>query len=120
MKLERLRGSCNDGKTCPTLYRSDRDTAVVQGWIITEPKTAALAGDLSEGESVVEIPADLVTEALMEGPRSGLTRTNRDTVIVRGRTLTDTEALAELGPIPVTEAVVEIGFDLIAEVARAQ
>ena len=120
MALQRLRGSCNDGKTCPTLYRSDRETAVVQGWIITDPDTVALAGDLSEGESVVEIPAGLVDEALQGRPRRALTQTDHDTVIVRGRTLTASEVSAEIGPIPATEAAVEIEFKLIAEVACAQ
>jgi len=120
MELHRLRGSCNDGKTCPTLYRSDRETAVVQGWIITDPSTVALAGGVGDGESLVEIPADLVEEALRQGSRPALTRTNHDTVVIRGRTLTDVEALAQLGPLPSTEAVVEIGLDLIAEVTHAQ
>jgi hypothetical protein len=120
MRLHRLRGDCNDGKTCPTLYGTDQGTAVVQGWIITDPRTAALAGSLSEDESAVEIPADLVAEALRDNAHAGLIRTDRDTVVVRGRRLTDTEALTQLGPLPVTESVVEISYELIAEVARVE
>jgi hypothetical protein len=44
------------GGTCPTLYRTDRDTLVVQG----SPISAEAAGiDLPDGEILVEIPAAL-------------------------------------------------------------
>jgi hypothetical protein len=63
MRLERLRGNCNDGKTCPTLYRTDRGTVVVRGWTITD--SAALDElDLPGGESAVEIPVELIAEVL--------------------------------------------------------
>ncbi len=43
----------------PTLYRTDRGSWVVQGWVVTD--TAALAGmDIPAGESCVEIPDRLV------------------------------------------------------------
>ncbi|WP_084477588.1 hypothetical protein [Nocardia jejuensis] len=43
----------------PTLYRTDRDSWVVQGWVVTDP--AALARmDIPEGESCVEIPDRLI------------------------------------------------------------
>jgi len=46
--------------TCPTVYRSDRGTLVIQGYSVS----AAHAGvDLPEGEMLVEIPADLLAEA---------------------------------------------------------
>lgn len=38
MRLTRLRGTCPDTETCPTLYRTDRGTAVVQGYLVTDPK----------------------------------------------------------------------------------
>lgn len=39
----------------PTLYRTDRGSWVVQGWVVTD--TEALAQmDLPEGETCVEIP----------------------------------------------------------------
>ncbi|GGK02727.1 hypothetical protein GCM10010123_35860 [Pilimelia anulata] len=41
---------------CPSLYRTDRNTYVVQGWVVTDPEELA-AMDVPEGESVVEIPA---------------------------------------------------------------
>jgi hypothetical protein len=43
----------------PTLYRTDRQSWVVQGWVITDPDV--LAGmDIPEGETCVEIPDRLV------------------------------------------------------------
>jgi len=43
----------------PTLYRTDRGSWVVQGWVVTDP--AALAAmDIPTGESCVEIPDRLV------------------------------------------------------------
>lgn len=64
MRLERVRGTCNDGKVCPTLYRTDRGTVLVQGWKITDAEALGQLGALPEGESVVEIPAALVAEVL--------------------------------------------------------
>lgn len=43
----------------PTLYRTDRGSWVVQGWVVSVP--AALAAmDIPAGESCVEIPDRLV------------------------------------------------------------
>jgi hypothetical protein len=43
----------------PTLYKTDRDSWLVQGWAVTDP--AALAEmNIPEGETVVEIPDRLV------------------------------------------------------------
>lgn len=43
----------------PTLYRTDRDSWVVQGWVVDDP--AALAKlNIPEGETCVEIPDRLV------------------------------------------------------------
>ena len=50
-------GSVPDGS--PALYRTDRNSWIVQGWAVTDP--AALAAlDLPEGETCVEIPDRLV------------------------------------------------------------
>ena len=56
MKLTQISGGCVDG-TCPTIYRSDRGTIVVQGYAVTD------AGmDVPEGEALVEIPAELLAQ----------------------------------------------------------
>ncbi|MVU78244.1 hypothetical protein GPX89_13445 [Nocardia sp. ET3-3] len=43
----------------PTLYRTDRDSWVVQGWTVTDPEVLAEM-DIPAGESCVEIPDRLV------------------------------------------------------------
>jgi hypothetical protein len=50
----------------PTLYKTDRDSWLVQGWAVTDP--AALAEmNIPEGETVVEIPDRLVPFFRREG-----------------------------------------------------
>jgi hypothetical protein len=63
MKLERLRGTCNDGKTCPTLYRTPDGALLIQGYVVTDPDTLA-ALNLPPGETAVMIPASLIPEVL--------------------------------------------------------
>jgi len=43
----------------PTLYRTDRESWVVQGWLVTDPDVLT-AMDIPTGESCVEIPDRLV------------------------------------------------------------
>lgn len=56
MELTKLTGAnCKDGD-CPTVYRTDRGTIAVQGY--------RLEHQTSEDEAVVEIPAELLVEAV--------------------------------------------------------
>jgi len=49
---------CGSG-TCPTIYESDRGTLIIQGY----PVDAAQAGvTVPAGESLVEIPAELLAK----------------------------------------------------------
>jgi hypothetical protein len=43
----------------PSLYRTDRDSWVVQGWVVTDPDALAQMR-IPDGESCVEIPDRLV------------------------------------------------------------
>jgi hypothetical protein len=43
----------------PTLYRTDRASWVVQGWVVSDPDALATM-DIPEGETCVEIPDRLV------------------------------------------------------------
>ncbi|OLB78285.1 MAG: hypothetical protein AUI14_13705 [Actinobacteria bacterium 13_2_20CM_2_71_6] len=43
----------------PTLYRTDRESWVVQGWTVTDADALA-AMDIPDGETCVEIPDRLV------------------------------------------------------------
>jgi len=58
MKLTQISGDCGKDD-CPAVYVTDRDSAVVQGTLITEALSVA-AGD---GEAFVEIPLSVLREA---------------------------------------------------------
>ena len=51
---------CGAG-SCPTVYRTDRGTYVIQGYTLTAEATGL---DLPAGEQLVEIPAELLAEAV--------------------------------------------------------
>lgn len=47
----------------PTLYatdRQDRRTYIAQGWVVTDPEVLAQLGDLPAGETIIEIPEDVL------------------------------------------------------------
>ena len=55
----RCQGSGSVPDQSPTLYKTDRNSWLVQGWAVNDP--AALAEmNIPEGETVVEIPDRLV------------------------------------------------------------
>jgi hypothetical protein len=54
MRLTRVAG-CEAG-TCPTVYATDRGTLVVQGAIVTDAEGV----DVPSGETLVEVPRDLL------------------------------------------------------------
>jgi hypothetical protein len=57
MELRLLSGSCFGG-TCPAVYATDRDTIVVQGKLVNDTGVTP-----SDGEALVEIPAELLRQA---------------------------------------------------------
>ncbi|QNE19699.1 hypothetical protein F1D05_19450 [Kribbella qitaiheensis] len=46
-------------KNSPTIYKTDRDSWVVQGWVIDDPDALATL-NLPAGESAVEIPDRMI------------------------------------------------------------
>ncbi|HZX06812.1 hypothetical protein [Kribbella sp.] len=60
MKLTLVAGDPESApKNSPTLYKTDRGSWVVQGWVVTDP--AALATlNLPDGETAVEIPDRMI------------------------------------------------------------
>lgn len=85
-----FRTDCDDKPICPSLWKTDRDTTVVQGWVTASDR------------SVVEVP-----EALLAGLELPSEPTGRGTLLVRGVEVTDLEAL-RLMDIPEGEAAVEV------------
>ena len=59
MKLTFL-GKDTIGDGSPTLYATDRDTYVVQGWQVTDPEALAHM-DIPGHETCVEVPRALMT-----------------------------------------------------------
>ncbi|MFI5909551.1 hypothetical protein [Dactylosporangium sp. NPDC051541] len=62
-KLDLVTSLCGNG-TCPTVYRTDRGTLVVQGYTIRADQVSI---DLPAGEQLVEIPAELLAAAMQAG-----------------------------------------------------
>ena len=56
-------GTDSEGGKCPTLYKTDRGTIVVQGYKVTDPDALADVRDLADNETVVEIPRELLRYA---------------------------------------------------------
>jgi hypothetical protein len=47
----------------PTLFatdRIDRKTYIAQGWIVNDPQALADVGPIPEGETIIEIPEDVL------------------------------------------------------------
>jgi hypothetical protein len=59
--LELLTTLCGGG-SCPTVYRTNRGTLVVQGYLVKDHGV-----DLPANEQLVEIPADLLNAAIRAG-----------------------------------------------------
>jgi hypothetical protein len=59
LALEHLTTVCGSG-SCPTVYRTNRGTLVVQGYAVTGSDVDV---DLPAGELLVEIPVDLFEQA---------------------------------------------------------
>lgn len=114
MKL-RFLGKNSQVTECPTLYATDRDTYLVQGWkIFANDLLMQLA--LHEGQTAVEVPTELFEHLTKDGlPAVEIRRledpimilTPGGTFIVQGQEVTDAEALAEMA-IPDYETVVEV------------
>ena len=58
--VETIASSCTSGD-CPTVYRTDRGTLIVQGYDV-DAGSAGVA--LPQGENLVEIPVELLASAL--------------------------------------------------------
>lgn len=112
MKL-RFLGKETEKDESPTLYDTDRDSYLVQGWQVGDPGILDQL-DLNGDETCVEVPrrlmAHLAKSQLLDGYDRRLPTyvcTDRDTYVIKGRTVTDLEALAQMN-IPDHETCVEV------------
>ncbi|WP_371779144.1 hypothetical protein [Streptosporangium subroseum] len=61
-----LLGKDSKAGSCPALYETDRDTYVVQGYLVTDPEALASLVDVLPGETFVEIPKSILRYAPQE------------------------------------------------------
>ncbi|GHA38848.1 hypothetical protein GCM10010372_43770 [Streptomyces tauricus] len=114
MKL-RFLGKNSTVGDCPTLYATDRDTYLVQGWKIFA-NDLLMQLEIPEGETAVEVPTELFEHLTEDDLAVGEIRRVEDpimiltpngTFVVQGREVTDPETLAQM-EIPDYETVVEV------------
>ncbi|MFC8520133.1 hypothetical protein [Streptomyces sp. NPDC057257] len=114
MKL-RFLGKNSTVGDCPTLYATDRDTYLVQGWKIFA-NDLLMQLDVPEGHTAVEVPTELFEFLKEDGLAAGEFRRLEDpimiltpggTCVVQGLEVTDPEALSQM-EIPDYESVVEV------------
>jgi hypothetical protein len=109
----------------PTLYVSDHDTYVVQGWIVTDPQVIALIA-IANDEDIVEVPAKLMVHLAKDGVIGDVMNfippivhvLDNGNYIVRGKRVTDREALDQMS-IPDHETCVEVSRSAVAALVRS-
>lgn len=105
-------GKHSQPNNSPTLYSTDNDQFVIQGWIVTDPEVLA-AATLQDGESIVEIPVELLRHLQVAGIVGDVTRivppivyvTTEGHYIVQGKQVHDPETLGQMH-IPDNESCV--------------
>ncbi|SDG23158.1 hypothetical protein SAMN05421505_102333 [Sinosporangium album] len=107
-------GKESTGGESPTLYATDRDSYVIQGWMVADLEILALI-EVPDDETLVEITPKLMTHLAKDGLLGTITRFTHPIVhvkpngnfIVQGARVTDAEALAQMD-IPDHETCVEV------------
>jgi hypothetical protein len=98
----------------PTLYSTDNDSYLVQGWIVSDPAVLA-AVTIGDDETIVEVPPGLMqylAKAGVVGDVSNLVPpivhvNEQGNYIIQGPRVHDVEALAQMD-IPDHETCVEV------------
>ncbi|MGH3856127.1 MAG: hypothetical protein ACRDR6_22090 [Pseudonocardiaceae bacterium] len=104
----------------PTLFATDRDSYVVQGYVVTDPEILARIA-ASDEETIVEVPATLMTHLAKDGLSGDVVNltppivhiTENGNYIIKGWRVTDPEALGQM-TIPDHETCVEVSRSAIA------
>jgi hypothetical protein len=110
----RFLGKESTPSNSPTLYASDSDSYVVQRWTVTDPDVLARLS-ASDDETVVEVPAQLMSFLALDGLVGDVTNRVPPIVhvlsdgryIIQGRRVEDTETLGQM-TIPDHETCVEV------------
>ncbi|MGW8553327.1 hypothetical protein [Streptomyces tubercidicus] len=114
MKLRFLGKNSTPGDS-PTLYASDQDSYVVQGWKVFA-QDLLMQLDVPEGQTAVEVPTELFEHLTKDGLTHGeikkfeapiMLLTDQGTCIVQGPVMRDAEALSQMR-LPDYEDCVEV------------
>jgi hypothetical protein len=115
----RFLGKDSTPTNSPTLYATDEDSYVIQGWKVTGPILALLV--VPDDETVVEVPPALLDFLSLDG----LTSDTRNLVppivhvkengnyIVQGKRVLDAETLSQMS-IPSHETCVQVSKSAVA------
>lgn len=98
----------------PTLYATDQDSYVVQGWIVTDAAILA-RHTVPDDEALVEVPPSLLDHLASDGLDGAVTNlvppivevTSSDNCIIRGKRVTGVETLGQMS-IPDHETCVHV------------
>lgn len=104
----------------PTLYATDRDSYIVQGWVVTDPQILTMI-TVSDDETIVEVPPKLMVHLAKDGLTGEVVNmippivhvAQNGNYIVRGKRVTDQEALGRMD-IPDHETCVEVSRSAVA------
>lgn len=104
----------------PTLYVSDNDSFIVQGWIVTDPAVLAQL-NINDSETVVEVPPGLLAHLTKDGLSGDVNNLvppimhvlESGNYIIQGTRVTDAEALGQMD-IPDHETCVEVTKSAVA------
>ena len=110
----RFLGKYSNPDDSPTLYATDRDSYVIQGYVVSDPVTVARL-DLDQEETAVRIPPILfgfLTHDGLPGQVTTVTApiaavTESGDYIVKGQRVTDSTTLAQMR-IPAGETCIEV------------
>jgi hypothetical protein len=114
MKLRFLGKNSTPGDS-PTLYASDQDTYVIQGWKVYA-NDVLMKLDVPDGQTVVEVPTELFEHLTKDGQASGEIRkftapimlvTEQGTCVLQGPEMHDAEALSQMR-MPDYETCIEV------------
>jgi hypothetical protein len=119
MKLRFLRKESTPDES-PTLYATDQDSYVVQGWIVTDPGILARHA-VPDDEALVEIPPGLLDHLAKDGLHGAVANlvppivevASNGNYIVRGRRVTDSATLNQMS-IPEHETCVHVTRSAVA------
>ncbi|MER5529831.1 hypothetical protein ABT075_35485 [Streptomyces sp. NPDC002677] len=114
MKLRFLGKNSTPGDS-PTLYASDQDSYVIQGWKVYA-NDLLMQLDVPDGQTVIEVPTELFEHLTKDGHETGEIKsfdapimivTGQGTCVLQGPEMRDPEALSQMR-MPDYETCIEV------------